>query len=597
MSAERKKINYLLYTVIIALIVFSLFAFKELLGSIENIEEDIFQTQARTNEKNMQSLMSDKQNSTLSIALVLSQDRNVQNFLLNGEGVTAQMQQLSKLLKEKTHYRSTWIHIIDRNGISLYRSWTNKAGDNVLKVRKDLQKMHDEPHIMNTVSTGIFDMTFKSMVPIFKNEQFIGSVEVITKFNSITKKIQADGVEPIILVDKAYKKQLKKPYTKLFIDDYYVTNINVNEQIAEYVRQKGVERFWGKNGYETMDGYFVSYYHIKDVDDKLMATTVFFSPLHKVQTGHLSYFKNIALVLSFSAVIGFILSMVLIYNYLKRQEQMNVNNVLRSYNQKLKSKIKKEIENSRKKDIIVAQQSRLVALGEMIGNIAHQWRQPLSAISTATSGLQIKYEFGELKKEEFLELTHGIMHNTKFLSDTIEDFRTFFQKDKEQVTFSLSTLVFETYNIIKALYNTQHIEVFFDMDEDITYKGYKSELSQVLLNLFNNSKDALVHVNDEDKMVYIKTYETKDAVFLEFHDNGGGVDEKYNEKIFDPYFTTKHQSNGTGIGLYMSKEIISKHFDGDILNQNAVFKVEGKEYFGANFMITLPKVKTEAVKS
>lgn len=590
MTEKRKNINYLLYTVIITLIVFSLFAFKELLGSIENIEEDIFQTQAHTNEKNMQSLMSDKQNSTLSIALVLSQDRSVQNFLLNGEGVKVQMQQLSELLKEKTHYRSTWIHIIDKNGISLYRSWTKKAGDNVLNVRKDLQKMHQNPKIMNTISTGIFDMTFKSMVPIFKNEAFIGSVEVITKFNSITKKIQADGIEPIILVDKAYKNQLRKPYTKLFIDDYYVANINVNSKIVDYVRQKGVERFWGKKSYETMDGYFVSYYHIKDIDGKLMATTVFFSPLHEVQTGHLDYFKNIALVLSFSAIVGFILSMVLIYNYLKRQEQVNLNSVLRTYNQKLKSKIKKEIENSRKKDIIVAQQSRLVALGEMIGNIAHQWRQPLSAISTATSGLQIKYEFGNLNKEEFLELTNGIMHNTKFLSDTIEDFRTFFQKDKEQVTFSLSTLVFETFNIIKALYNTQHIDVFFDLDESIMYKGYKSELSQVLLNLFNNSKDALAQVDKDDRMVYIKTYETKDALFLEFHDSGGGVDEQYNEKIFDPYFTTKHQSNGTGIGLYMSKEIISKHFDGDISNQNAHFVVDGKEYFGANFVIVLPKV-------
>lgn len=590
MTEKRKNINYLLYTIIITLIVFSLFAFKELLGSIENIEEDIFQTQARTNEKNMQSLMSDKQNSTLSIALVLSQDRSVQNFLLNGEGVKVQMQQLSQLLKEKTHYRSTWIHIIDKNGISLYRSWTKKAGDNVLNVRKDLQKMHQNPKIMNTISTGIFDMTFKSMVPIYKNEAFIGSVEVITKFNSITKKIQADGIEPIILVDKAYKNQLRKPYTKLFIDDYYVANINVNSKIVDYVRQKGVERFWGKNSYETMDGYFVSYYHIKDVEGKLMATTVFFSPLDEVQTGHLDYFKNIALVLSFSAIVGFILSMVLIYNYLKRQEQVNLNSVLRTYNQKLKSKIKKEIENSRKKDIIVAQQSRLVALGEMIGNIAHQWRQPLSAISTATSGLQIKYEFGNLNKEEFLELTNGIMHNTKFLSDTIEDFRTFFQKDKEQVTFSLSTLVFETFNIIKALYNTQHIDVFFDLDESIMYKGYKSELSQVLLNLFNNSKDALAQVNQDDRMVYIKTYETNEGLFLEFHDSGGGVDEQYNEKIFDPYFTTKHQSNGTGIGLYMSKEIISKHFDGDISNQNAHFVVDGKEYFGANFVIVLPKV-------
>jgi signal transduction histidine kinase len=560
----------------------------QLIHTIYNIEDDIFTTQFQTNEKKFKSFIHNQQEATLAIALVLSKNQNIYELLLHETSLDESVKNIDTLLHENTQYKSAWIHIINKQGKSLYRSWTTKTGDNILPMRKDLQQMIQKPQIMNTISTGIFDMTFKSMVPIFKENEFIGSIEIITKFNSLANKIKMDNIEPIILVDKSYKKQLVSPFSNRFIDDYYVVNTNVSEAILDFVATKKVPTFWNKNGYEIMDNYYISYHQINDIEGNLMAMTVMFSPLNTIQAGHLKEFKQLSVALIAILLFALILVIGLIFMYFKRKEQDNLNAMLQENNQQLEQRVQKEIEKSRHKDILMTQQTKMAALGEMLGHIAHQWRQPLSAISTATSGLQLKYEFQTLNNEEFKELTNGIMYNTKYLSDTIEDFRTYFQKDKEQKVFNLFKLMQDTYNIIKALYCKNSIQIVWQCQEDIEYKGYKSELSQVFLNLFNNAKDALMQIEKEQRVLLIKSYQKDDGVYIEFCDSAKGVSLKHVGKIFDPYFTTKHESHGTGIGLYMCKEIITKHFKGEIYTYNESFTIENKSYFGANFIIKLP---------
>jgi signal transduction histidine kinase len=583
----NKKINNSLYIILFVLFIFIIFAIVKLVHSVHNIEEDILNTQAQTNSKKLTTLIKNQQDSTLAIALVLSNNRSIHELLLNQKPLDSTVSNIAKLLHSNTQYSSAWIHIINKKGISLYRSWTSKKGDNISSIRKDLIKMQENPQIMNTISTGMYDMTFKSMVPIFKDDTFIGSIEIITKFNSIAQKIRNDNIEPIILVDKSYKKQLTKPFSNRFVEDYYVVNTNANEALLDFIAQKRVKTFWKRKGYDIVDDYFVSYYNIDDVNGEPMAMTLLFSPLKSIQTGHLKEFKLLSVLLIGILLFAFVLLAGLTFMYFKRKEQENLNSMLKQNNEQLEQRVKKEIEKSRKKDILMAQQTKMAALGEMLGHIAHQWRQPLSAISTATSGLQLKHEFKTLSNEDFADLTNGIMRNTKYLSDTIEDFRTYFQKDKEQKGFNLSKLIKDTYNIIKALYNTKHIHLHLKCDDTIFYKGYQNELSQVLLNLFNNAKDALDVVQQDPKIVFIKTYRKNSTIYIEFHDNAGGILKQHQDKIFEPYFTTKHESHGTGIGLYMCKEIITKHFKGEIFSRNEAFEIENKHFFGANFIIKL----------
>jgi signal transduction histidine kinase len=244
----------------------------------------------------------------------------------------------------------------------------------------------------------------------------------------------------------------------------------------------------------------------------------------------------------------------------------------------------------KEKDILLQQQSRLAALGEMIGNIAHQWRQPLSAITSSASGLEVKREFGVLEEKDIQESTAFIVKNANFLSLTIENFRNFFKKNDDNTNFNLALSLQNTVEIVSSSYKNSNIDLKLELDETVFYYGSENLFSQVVLNILSNAKDSLVQNNIENKKVMIKLNKTDDLIKIEIIDNGGGIPENIKEKIFDPYFTTKHQSQGTGLGLYMSLEIIENHFDGSfkVSNTNALgslgacFSIEFYSNKGAN---------------
>lgn len=590
---KNNKFNFIIACLIIVCFTFLIISEIFLFTKIEDIQKNQYKAKATENKNLLTTLIENKKNSTQTLALAIAQFDSIHTALIENNFQKVNLQKFSSLLKENSDYKNLWIQIVDNKGISRYRSWTNKKDDFILKVRKDLQILYKNPQVMSTISVGLFDMTFKSIVPLFKDEKFIGIVEIITHFNSITKHLQKDGIIPLILVNKKYTPQFIKPLTNLFIDGYYVANLNIPQEIIDFVQTNKAETFWNKSNYMIKNPYFISFYKEMELQGDTMATFLLFQNIEDVKSTEIDSFKNLSQLI---IVAIFSISMIIIlffYFYLKRKEETKTNAILQKYNQELEEKITLEIEKNRKKDMLLSNQSKLVALGEMLGNIAHQWRQPLSAISTATSGLQIKYEYDILTKEEFLELTTGIVNNTKYLSDTIEDFRDFFKKDKEKDQFNMASVIKNSYNIIKALYNINNIRIEFNLDEKIEYLGYKTELSQVFLNIFNNAKDALIQNNIPKRIVYIKLYAQKSFIFIEFHDNAGGVKEEINNKIFDPYFTTKHQTQGTGIGLFMSNEIITKHFHGEIYNENMTFCLDNEIHMGANFIIKLPKEPKE----
>ncbi len=263
---------------------------------------------------------------------------------------------------------------------------------------------------------------------------------------------------------------------------------------------------------------------------------------------------------------------------------------LRDLNENLEQKIIMELEISRKKDQKMIQQSRFAAMGEMIGNIAHQWRQPLSAISSTSSSMTLQMDLKIAKENEVKEAFASIIKYVDFLDHTIEDFRAFFKKDKKSVNFNIINIIENACNITKALYKDNNITISSKYEsKSLITKGYPNELAQVLVNILNNAKDALNENKIYDKQVYITAYVKDDITVIEIHDNAGGIPDNILTKIFDPYFTTKHQSQGTGIGLYMSKDIIEKNMHGSLSVKNMAFELEKKTHYGAAFKIELPK--------
>jgi len=241
------------------------------------------------------------------------------------------------------------------------------------------------------------------------------------------------------------------------------------------------------------------------------------------------------------------------------------------------------------KDAKILQQSRYAAMGEMIGNIAHQWRQPLSSISTMASGAKIRKKAGLIEDSELIETFDKITEHTKYLSRTIDDFRNFFKKSSNKTVFLVQDVVRQAISLTDAIYKNNQINVSLDIAEsDLRCEGNESELSQVFMNVLNNSKDALIENEIENKNVFIKISKIQNDLAIEIYDNAGGIEADIIEKIFEPYFTTKHRAQGTGIGLFMCKEIIEKHFNGTILVSNKEFLVDKNGYQGAQFNIKIP---------
>ena len=251
---------------------------------------------------------------------------------------------------------------------------------------------------------------------------------------------------------------------------------------------------------------------------------------------------------------------------------------LEEMNRNLEIIVQKEVAKNREKDLLLIQQSRLAAMGEMIGNIAHQWRQPLNAIGLVIQNILDAYEYSELTKdylEKQVVKAGDIIH---FMSQTIDDFRNFFKQDKEKRDFSLKETIVKTISFVEAGFKNHNIQLELDIGEDIIVHGYPNEYSQVLLNILNNAKDAYLNENKRRRWVKISASAADKRSVVVIRDNAGGISEKIISKIFEPYFTTKEPGKGTGIGLYMSKAIIEKNMGGSLAARNigngAEFRIE-----------------------
>lgn len=256
--------------------------------------------------------------------------------------------------------------------------------------------------------------------------------------------------------------------------------------------------------------------------------------------------------------------------------------------QNLEERIGQEVESNRKKDKQLLIQSKFASMGEMIANIAHQWRQPLSAISFISSSKIVQIDLNATTLDDDKKSFQKILELTNFLSQTIEAFRDYFKKENTPKTFDVIDCMNKTISIVELSYKNSGIKILNEQ-KDINYftKGYQNELKQVFLNILNNAKDALLVKEIDEKMVKIDYKIVNKSIEISICDNAGGIAKDIIDKIFEPYFTTKHKSQGTGIGLYMCKQIIEKHARGEIFVENKNFTIENKEYEGACFFIVL----------
>ena len=249
--------------------------------------------------------------------------------------------------------------------------------------------------------------------------------------------------------------------------------------------------------------------------------------------------------------------------------------------------IKVKSQELHEKDQLIAQQSKMSALGEMIGNIAHQWRQPLSVISTGATGMLLQKEVGNLTDDDIDEACKAINKHSQFLSKTIDDFGNYIKGDRKKEIFSLSDDINDFLNFVEPDIDNNKLNIILELQDDIKIEGYPNELIQCFVNIFNNSKDVLIELDEDNRYIFISTMKENDNTIIKFKDNGGGINEDILLKIFEPYFTTKHKSRGTGLGLHMTYNLIVDGMNGTVNAQNVNYTYKGKNLKGLEFIIKI----------
>lgn len=275
------------------------------------------------------------------------------------------------------------------------------------------------------------------------------------------------------------------------------------------------------------------------------------------------------------------------YNQELEAEVLKRTQELAELNKNLDIKIQEELTKSKRQEALLIHQSRSAAMGEMIGAIAHQWRQPLNALGLVQQNLKLRFQMGNLDAEFMannMEKSERLIHK---MSTTIDDFRNFFKPNKSVELFNVRSVIQSTVELLDAQLKNHSIKVCYSCGDTINIVGLSGEFSQVILNLINNAKDALIQQKRPEPVITINVVQQeKKQIQVIVKDNAGGIPEAIFDKIFDPYFTTKEEGKGTGIGLYMSKIIIENNMGGSltVFNDNE----------GANFVIQLKGTPTSS---
>ena len=481
---------------------------------------------------------------------------------------------IDKFLEKNSKYIfNTIITIIIISSYGLYYFFGNTS-TYIQKVNLNSNINYIE-NITSNIEKFILEETNKDIYKSLKN-----SKDLRIRLEKTLQMFLTPRYRYLYIVDKV---NINDEYFRFLLDGS--KDINEKSEFEEVYEPLNIKKW--NSVYKLKKSIYFKHNNIKSiwltylkpiiVNNQVKAIIVIDFSLHD----HISIMKALSLLdkTLLSAVIFsmFLLFVIIFFAYLDKKRLLELrkkSQQISLFNKTLQEKIAKEVAKNREKDKQIIQQSRLAQMGEMISMIAHQWRQPLAAISSTTSTIILKATLNKLENTQAIELATKISDYTQHLSSTINDFRDFFKPTKEKKDTSYNEIINSTLDIIETSLVNNNIKIVKDLKSTKVLHTYPNELKQVLLNLLKNSKDALLEKKIKDPYIKIETY----GNILQVSDNAGGISAEILDKIFDPYFTTKDEKNGTGLGLYMSKTIIQEHCNGNLSVKNsadgAVFTIE-----------------------
>lgn len=468
-------------------------------------------------------------------------------------------------------------------------------GDDLTDIRYSIKFTNQYQKFISGFELGRVVHGFRYVFPIADNNGIhLGSVETSISSDYFIQAIQKtfDSISTSFIVDKAMTEEhlfdiANSTYQPSFESDLYLSFKDI-EQKNQNLKAIFSNKIKHKINQKLATKELFSIY--SDIDGKtILATFVPVRELHenKVAAYIVSYKESpyIDEVESDFSLLVYLLSGGLVVFYFL------ISKLLTSMHQ-IAIKKDAEIEQEkilRQRDNLLYQQSKMASLGEMISNIAHQWRQPLNAISTAASGLRLQSELGILEQKDIIKTSDNIVNYTQYLSKIIDEFRNFIKQDKTKTDVSIDSILYKSILLIDSKIKNTGIDIINQNKLDLVINTYENELIQSILKIIQNSIEALMKGDIQDnKIIVISTHTDENELHISIQDSGHGIDEEHLVKVFEPYFTTKHQSQGVGLGLYVTYQIVTEQLNGNVTVNNKHFIYDDHELYGAEFIISIP---------
>ncbi|QOG12727.1 ATP-binding protein [Arcobacter sp. FWKO B] len=469
-------------------------------------------------------------------------------------------------------------------------------GDDLTDIRQSVRYVNTNKQPITGFELGRVIHGFRYVFPLFDQDNtHLGSVETSISSEMFLDTLQKtfDSIAISFIVDKSLTNEhLFDSYNKIYTTSYETDNYLVlknsissqnselkqhfsnqlNQQINSNIQTKEIFSLVTRINNENIIATFIP---VKEINfDSIAGYIVSYHKSNFIDTVESDFFR----ILSISYIILIVL-FLLIYKMILSLYKISMQQIEELNNEK----------ELRQKDNLIYQQSKMASLGEMISNIAHQWRQPLNAISTAASGMKLQNELNILDKDGINTTSDNIINYTQYLSNIINEFRNFTKNDKKKVNTNIQSILAKSLLLIDSNVKLNHIIVINHNTLETPLHIYENELIQAILKILQNAIEAILKdTSTHDKVIVINTELKDNCLNISIQDSANGIDENNIDKVFDPYFTTKHKSQGVGLGLYVTYQIVTHHFNGTIKVTNSTFTYQGREISGAKFDISIP---------
>ena len=485
------------------------------------------------------------------------------------------------LLNNDIHYVMLDINLPDGNGYELI-TLLEKSSVKIFVLTTESDKEFREV----SYQKGILDFIVKDKNFFCKVDQITKTIENIEKNRTNTILVIDDS----IIIQEQLKDLLKNRYYKVKV----ASDLNRAEQIISempidlilldlVLKEENGMDFLRKNKNEIVN--------IKKIPVLVVSGHVNPSIIRD------SIKEGAADVLTKPYVLEEIVLKVDFWTDYKRKENEVINSaknlelqkiIIEEQNKKLSNQIELEKQINKQKEDLLVQQSKMATMGEMLENIIHQWKQPLAAISTNISSVQLQKEIKILDDESLDKALADVMSVIEHLANTLDDFGNYLKPNREKIIFNLDKNIDKSIFLLTSQFKCESIKIIKSIS-NLNAIGFKNDFIQSFLNLLNNSRDALKQLTIEEKFIFVDIKSIDESnIEIKVKDNAGGIPADIMDNIFESHFTTKDQVGGTGIGLYMTKEMIEKHMNGKIEVKNVDYEYEGVSYKGAQFTINLP---------